>query len=62
MLHNLKDLAQAGVSVWLDDLNRSRIEGGSLRRMIEEGEIVGVTTNPTIFAKAIAEAPIMKNS
>ncbi|MBV9479271.1 MAG: transaldolase [Acidobacteria bacterium] len=53
MLHNLKDLAQAGVSVWLDDLNRSRIQGGSLRRMIEEGEIVGVTTNPTIFAKAI---------
>ena len=54
MLHSLKDLAHAGVSVWLDDLNRSRILGGSLACMVEQGEIVGVTTNPTIFAKAIA--------
>jgi transaldolase len=54
MLHSLKDLAHAGVSVWLDDLNRSRILGGSLACMVERGEIVGVTTNPTIFAKAIA--------
>ena len=49
----LEDLADAGVSVWLDDLSRTRITSGSLARMVEGGEIVGITTNPTIFAKAI---------
>jgi transaldolase len=57
MSQNLNDLAKAGVSVWLDDLNRSRINGGSLARMVEQGEIVGVTTNPTIFARAIDGSP-----
>ena len=46
-------LEEAGVAVWLDDLNRSRIQSGSLARMVEQGEIVGITTNPTTFAKAI---------
>jgi transaldolase len=49
----LDDLAAAQVSVWLDDLSRTRIQSGSLARMVEQGEIVGITTNPTIFAKAI---------
>jgi transaldolase len=49
----LTDLAAAGVAVWLDDLSRTRIHSGSLARSVEQGEIVGITTNPTIFAKAI---------
>lgn len=46
-------LAGAGVSVWLDDLSRTRITSGSLETMVKSG-IVGITTNPTIFAKSIA--------
>src|SRR3954467_5104177 len=53
MAKALTDLAAAGVAVWLDDLSRTRIHSGSLAHMVEAGEIVGITTNPTIFAKAI---------
>ena len=49
----LKDLAKAGVSLWLDDLSRPLIETGGLAKLVDDGEIVGITTNPTIFAKAI---------
>jgi transaldolase len=53
MAKALTDLAAAGVAVWLDDLSRTRIHSGSLARSVEQREIVGITTNPTIFAKAI---------
>jgi transaldolase len=53
MLSPLKELAKHGVSIWLDDLNRPLIQTGELARMVNDGEIVGITTNPTIFAKAI---------
>jgi transaldolase len=53
MAKALTELATAGVAVWLDDLSRPRIHSGSLARSVEAGEIVGITTNPTIFAKAI---------
>lgn len=46
-------LSAAGVSIWLDDLSRQRIESGDLARLITERNVVGVTTNPTIFAGAI---------
>lgn len=46
-------LSDAGVSIWLDDLSRSRIESGELAELIETLKVVGVTTNPTIFAGAI---------
>jgi transaldolase len=49
----LKDLAKEGVSVWLDDLSRPLIQTGDLAKMVDNGQIVGITTNPTIFAKAI---------
>ena len=52
----LADLSAAGVSVWLDDLSRQRIDSGSLSRLIAEKEVVGVTSNPTIFAGAFADA------
>jgi transaldolase len=50
---NLKELTAAGVSVWLDDLSRERIESGSLAALISEHSVRGVTTNPTIFAAAL---------
>lgn len=46
-------LSQAGVSIWLDDLSRHRIESGELSEYIAQHDVVGVTTNPTIFAGAI---------
>jgi transaldolase len=39
--------------VWLDDLSRPLIETGGLAKLVDDGEIVGITTNPTIFSKAI---------
>ena len=51
----LKALADAGVSIWLDDLSRERIETGNLAELVSEKYVVGVTTNPTIFAAAIAD-------
>ena len=48
-------LSQAGVSIWLDDLSRKRITTGELERLIAERDVVGVTTNPTIFANAFAD-------
>src|ERR1700761_5460788 len=53
MANALHQLADAGVAVWLDDLSRARLQSGELARMIEHDGVVGVTTNPTIFAKAI---------
>ncbi len=49
-------LSAAGVSIWLDDLSRTRIDSGNLQTLIDEKNVVGVTTNPTIFAKALAES------
>jgi len=46
-------LVDAGVSIWLDDLSRSRIETGNLAELITTRNVSGVTTNPTIFAGAI---------
>jgi transaldolase len=54
MSDRLKSLAQAGVSIWLDDLSRERIETGNLADLVKEKSVVGVTTNPTIFASALA--------
>ncbi|HEY9499661.1 MAG TPA: transaldolase [Terrimesophilobacter sp.] len=51
----LAALSEAGVSVWLDDLSRERIVSGSLQKLIEDRHVVGVTTNPTIFANALAK-------
>src|SRR5690242_12559404 len=55
MSDRLKALADAGVSIWLDDLSRERIETGNLAELIKQKSVVGVTTNPTIFASAIAD-------
>ena len=49
----LARLTSAGVSVWLDQIRRSLVEGGELARMVEEESLRGVTANPSIFEKAI---------
>jgi transaldolase len=51
----LARLAADGVSVWLDDLSRELIESGDLAALLTQRNIVGVTTNPTIFANALAK-------
>jgi transaldolase len=51
----LARLSELGVSVWLDDLSRELLAGGELERLIRERAVVGVTTNPTIFASALAK-------
>ena len=49
----LHELSDAGVSVWIDNLSRQLIQSGELARMIKEDAVVGITSNPTIFQKAI---------
>src|SRR5947209_19185930 len=49
----LFELYEAGTSVWLDYIRRSLMTSGELQRMIEEDAVVGMTSNPTIFEKAI---------
>lgn len=48
-------LSAAGVSIWLDDLSRERLTSGSLKKLIDEKNVVGVTTNPSIFQSAISK-------
>jgi len=49
----LDDLASAGVAIWLDDLSRERLRSGNLADLVATKNVVGVTTNPTIFQKAM---------
>ncbi len=51
----LEDLTAAGVAVWLDDLSRERLRSGNLAELVRSRSVVGVTTNPTIFYKALSQ-------
>jgi transaldolase len=51
----LGDLSLAGVSIWLDDLSRERLRSGTLAALARDKHVVGVTTNPTIFQKALEQ-------
>jgi transaldolase len=53
----LEQLSALGQSVWIDFLSRELIESGGLARAIEEDSVVGVTSNPTIFGKALSRGP-----
>jgi transaldolase len=55
MTDALKRLSEEGVAIWLDDLSRKRITSGNLAELIDQQHVVGVTTNPTIFQKAISQ-------
>lgn len=54
MTDALKRLSDEGVAIWLDDLSRKRITSGNLGELLDEQHVVGVTTNPSIFQKAIS--------
>ncbi|MFG3558771.1 transaldolase [Micromonospora sp. NPDC047557] len=56
MTDKLNELTAAGVAVWLDDLSRVRLSSGGLDKLRREKHVAGVTTNPTIFAKALSDA------
>ncbi|MGH3967305.1 MAG: transaldolase, partial [Mycobacterium sp.] len=55
MADALEALNAAGVSIWLDDLSRERLTSGSLAALVNQQRVSGVTTNPSIFAKAIGQ-------
>ena len=55
MSNRLQQLSEAGVSIWLDDLSRERIETGNLADLVKTSSVVGVTTNPSIFAAALSD-------
>lgn len=51
----LKALSDEGVSIWLDDISRERLRSGNLEQLVKDKHVVGVTSNPTIFAKALSK-------
>ena len=53
MANNLREIANQGQAVWLDNISRQLVEDGGLERLITEDGLTGVTSNPTIFEKAI---------
>ncbi len=55
MTDPLADLSAAGVAVWLDDLSRARLQSGNLAALVADKHVVGVTTNPSIFQKALSD-------
>ncbi|HJU48333.1 MAG TPA: transaldolase [Gaiellaceae bacterium] len=54
----LHELSEHGVSVWIDSLSREMLESGELQRLMRDDAVVGVTSNPTIFQKALAEGDL----
>jgi transaldolase len=58
MNDRLAELSGTGVAVWLDDLSRMRLVSGGLDRLRREQHVVGITSNPTIFAKALAGSDV----
>ncbi|MDX6740562.1 transaldolase [Actinocorallia sp. A-T 12471] len=55
MTDNLKKLSDEGVSIWLDDVSRERLRTGNLAALVKDKHIVGVTSNPSIFASALSK-------
>jgi transaldolase len=56
MTDRLQELSDQGVSTWLDDISRQRLTSGNLAELVAKRHVVGVTSNPTIFAKAVSAA------
>ena len=54
----LRQLSAEGVAVWLDDMSRERLVSGNLKALVRDKHVVGVTTNPTIFHKAITSSDV----
>src|ERR1700680_2513496 len=58
MASPLRELAEHGQSVWLDYISRDLLTSGELQRLIAEDNVTGMTSNPTIFQKAIADGSL----
>jgi transaldolase len=58
MTDPLRQLSEEGVAIWLDDMSRERLVSGNLRALVRDSHVVGVTTNPTIFQKAISGSAV----
>ena len=58
MTETLRQLSDEGVAIWLDDMSRDRLTTGNLAALIRDKHVVGVTTNPTIFQKAISDSEL----
>jgi transaldolase len=56
MTNRLREIEALGQSIWIDNLNRQLLDGGTLRSLIEDDGISGVTSNPTIFEKGIGQS------
>src|SRR5690348_5783274 len=56
MTDALAELSAQGVSIWLDDISRERLRTGNLQELIDTKHVVGVTSNPTIFQKALEKS------
>src|SRR4051794_5610474 len=54
--NHLREIAAQGQSIWLDNISRQLLDGGTLKQMIDEDAVTGVTSNPTIFEKAIGHS------
>ncbi len=58
MTDRLEELSDQGVAVWIDDVSRQRLTSGNLAALVRDKHVVGVTSNPTIFAKALSDAEV----
>ena len=58
MTDPLRSLSEEGVAIWLDDMSRERLVSGNLKALVRDKHVVGVTTNPTIFQKAISGSAV----
>ena len=55
-MNRSQSLKQAGQSVWYDNIERGMLLDGEMARMVKEGEVYGVTSNPSIFEKSISSS------
>ena len=62
MTDTLRQLTDEGVAIWLDDMSRGRLTTDNLADLIRDKYVVGVTTNPTIFQKAISDSELYDGS
>src|SRR5512133_533265 len=60
-MNPLLQLESFGQSIWLDNLSRTLLRDGGLKRLVDQDGVSGVTSNPTIFFKAISESPHYKD-
>ncbi|HEY8456621.1 MAG TPA: transaldolase [Actinopolymorphaceae bacterium] len=58
MTDRLKALSEQGVAIWIDDVSRQRLRSGNLAELMRKRHVVGVTSNPTIFAKALSDPKV----